>query len=120
VKTIIKLLITLVVLNAVWRAGSVAWAYYQFKDATQQALVFGGGTPVNTLHMEIMARAAEFDVPVAAENVSVQREGSRTWAEVAYTQPVELFPRYTYPMDFQFRVESFATLGISNEPNRRR
>jgi hypothetical protein len=120
VKTIIKLLITLAVLNAVWRAGSVAWSYYQFKDATQQALVFGGGTATNTLHTEIMSRAAEFDVPVAPENVSVQREGSRTWADVAYTQPVELFPRFTYPVDFRFTVDSFATLGISNEPNRRR
>lgn len=115
-KTILKLLVTLAVLNAVARAGSAAWTYYQFKDAVQQAVIFGAGTPVTQLHNQVLARAAEMEVPLAPENVGVEREGARTWASVAYTQPVEFFPRVVYPIEFSFRVEGFAATPIRNEP----
>jgi hypothetical protein len=107
-KTILKLLIMLAILNAAARAGSAAWTYYQFKDAVQQTLLFGSRTPPNELHGQIMAKATEFDVPVVPENVSVQREDKRTWAEVVYTDPVEFFPRYSRPITFRFTVEETA------------
>jgi hypothetical protein len=112
-KTLIKLLVMLAVLNAVARAGSAAWTYYQFRDAVQQSVIFGSGTPIGELHGQILARANELEVPVTAEQVTVQREGTRTWADVSYTQPVELFPRYTYPFDFEFSVDGYAVVGAT-------
>jgi hypothetical protein len=117
VKTILKLLVMLAVLNAVARAGSAAWTYYQFKDAVQQSVIFGGNASVTDLHNQIMTKAEEMDVPLPPENVSVQREGTRTWADVAYRQPVEVFPRFVYPIDFRFTVDAFAA-SLTNEPPR--
>jgi hypothetical protein len=35
----------------------------------------------------------------------VTRDGLKTTAAAAYTQPVEVFPNYKYPVKFQFTVE---------------
>ena len=107
-KTILKLVIMLAILNAVFRAGSAAWTYYQFKDSVQQTLLFGAGTSPAELHTQILAKAGEFELPVTAEDVSVQREDKRTWADVVYIEPVEFFPSYSRPITFRFTVEEIA------------
>jgi hypothetical protein len=106
-KTLIKLLVTVAVLNAAARAGMAAWKYYQLKDAAQQSVIFGGNSPTTQLHNQIVEKAAELGVPLPPENVTVERNGARTIAAAAYREPVELFPRYTYPMEFSFSVEGF-------------
>ena len=107
-KTIIKLLIALVIINAAARAGMAAWSYYQLKDAAQQIITFNPRTAPIELHNQILGRARELNVPLASENISVEREGTRTRADAAYVQPVELFPNYIYPMNLSFRVEAFS------------
>jgi hypothetical protein len=107
-KTIIKLLITLAILNAAARGAMAAWTYYQFKDQAEQLVIFGARSSTTELHNQIVATAAELDVPLAPENVTVEREGARTRAQAAYVQPVEFFPSYTYPLNFSFSVEGFS------------
>jgi hypothetical protein len=107
-KTVIKLLVAAAILHAVYRAGMSAATYYELKDASQQMLVFGGSATPAQLQESILAKAEELAVPLAPENVIVQREGVRTTAEASYTDPVELFPRYRYPFNYSFRVEAFS------------
>ena len=107
-KTIIKLVITLIILNAIARGAMAAWTYYQFKDATQQLVLFGSRTSTTELHNRILEKAAELNVQLAPENVNIEREGTRTRAEAAYVQPVEFFPNYIYPVNLSFTVEEFA------------
>lgn len=106
-KTIIKLLITVALLNAAARGAMAAWTYYQFRDKTEQLVIFGSRTSTAQLHNQITETAAELNVPIAPENITVERNGARTRAEAAYVQPVEFFPNYTYPVNFSFRVEGF-------------
>jgi hypothetical protein len=108
VKTIIKLLIAAALLNAAVRGGMAAWTYYQFRDRAEQLVIFGAAATPQELQNQIVETAAELDVPIDPENVTVEREGARTRAEAAYVQPVELFPNYTYPVNFSFRVEGFS------------
>lgn len=108
IKTAIKLLITVAILNAVVRCGIVSWHYYEFKDATLSLLTFGGGEATATLHNHIVDKAMEMALPVQPENVEVSRELNKTIASVKYTQPVEVFPRYVYPVDFSFTVSAVA------------
>ena len=107
-KTIIKLLIVLVFLNAAVRCGVVAWDYYQLKDAAQQAVVFGGGATPAQVREEIMKKAAELEVPLTEEGLDVRREGTRTYAIASYTQPVEYFPSKVYPVQLSFQVDALA------------
>jgi hypothetical protein len=107
-KTLLKVLIAAVILNATVRAAMAAWSYYQFKDAAQQTILFGGQSTPAELQESIVRRAGELGLPIGPEDVEVRRDGPRTVAEASYTQPVELFPRYTYPFEFTFTVDSFA------------
>ena len=107
-KTILKLLIAAAILNGTARAAMATWRYYQFKDATQQTLIFGANATTAQLHDLILQRAGELELPVQPENVEVTRDGQRTLARASYTESVELFPRYFYPFDFSFAVDELA------------
>lgn len=107
-KTIIKLLIVAAILNACARGAIAAWSYYQFKDVTEQALIFGANASPAVLHEQIMRRAADLEIPVQSQDVQVMRDGARTLAQVSYTQAVELFPNYEYPFKFSFSVNALA------------
>ena len=107
-KTLIKLAIAAAMLNAAARGGMAAWTYFEFRDATQELVVFGARSTPEQLHEQIVERAVDLDVPVLPEDISVQREGARTWADVHYTQAVEFFPRFTYPVEFSFSVDGFS------------
>lgn len=107
-KTILKLAIALAIINAAFHGGEAAWRYYQFKDATQQLIIFGSQEHTNELHNRIVEKAAELRVPLLPENVAVHRQGYRTSVDASYTQPVEYFPNQIYPIDLKFSIESYA------------
>ena len=94
-------------------------SYYQFKDETQQMILFGQGQSVSDLTSQILGEATKRDVPLDEEGVTVSREGARTVAEVAYTDSIELFPRYFYPVDFEFSAEAYGVAGASGARPRR-
>ena len=104
-KTIIKLLIVLVIINALFRVGVVAAKYYQFKDSSQQLVTFGAGIGPGQLQNRIMDKATELEVPIDLDDITVTRDGFHTTATAAYTESVEVFPSYTYPIPFTFKVD---------------
>ena len=109
-KTIIKLLITAVFLNALYRTGVEAMRYYEFKDAAYQIALFGGFDSEGTLHTRVVQRAADLKVPIAPEQITVRRaDGQRVTIAAEYDQPVELFPRFTRSAKLSFNVEAYAT-----------
>ena len=118
-KTIIKLLIAAVLVNGAYRSGSVFLKYYQFKDETQQMILFGQAETVTALTSQILGEAMKRDVPLNDDGVTVNRQGMRTVAEVAYTENVELFPRYFYPVKFSFNAEAYGVAGASPVSPRR-
>ena len=112
-KTVIKLIIAAVLVNAAYRSGSVFLKYYQFKDETQQMVLFGQAETPPALTSQILNEAVKREVPLDGDGVSVNREGMRTVAEVSYTERIEIFPRYFYPVDFSFSAEAYGVAGAS-------
>jgi hypothetical protein len=108
VKTIIKLLIVIAILNAVVRAGLAMARYYELKDEAQQLVTFGADAAPNELQNEIMKKAEELQVPLDYDDLNVARDGVRTIATGSYTEPIELFPSYQYPYTFTFTVEGLS------------
>ncbi len=104
-KTLIKLLIVAAIVNATARVGMAAARYYQLKDESQELVTFGGNIVLGELQNQILLKAEQLRLPLASEDVLVTREGLRTTASAAYTDSVEVFPNYKYPIRFQFRVE---------------
>jgi hypothetical protein len=108
IKTLITLVIVAVVLNATYHAGVATWRHFKVRDEAQQLILFGGRVPTSELEEQIAFIAQEVGVPINPEDIIVSREGPRTIAEAYYTMPVELFPRFFYPIDLSFTVEAFA------------
>ena len=117
-KTIVKLLIATVVINAAARAGIVTMRYYQLREAAQQTVLFGADASPEDLRDRILQQAQALKVPVRPENVLVKRQGGRTWADASYRQSVEYFPNQEYPMDLSFSVEAYAMV-LAPPPARR-
>jgi hypothetical protein len=106
-KTVIKIAILLLVLNAAARVGFAAWHYFQLRDEARQIATFGGGHSETELHNLILEKAAVLDVPLEPQGLTVRREGLETIIEAAYTQPVQLVPKYyTYPVNLNFTVNA--------------
>ena len=106
-KTLLKIVLVVVIINAATRAGIAAMRYYQFKDAAQQAVLFGAESSPEDIQQLILQRAQKLNLPVLVDDVQVNREGARTWADASYRQEVELFPNQEYPVDLSFSVESY-------------
>jgi hypothetical protein len=116
-KTIIKILIAIAILNASARVGMAAASYYQLKDASQELLTFGAQASPGEIQNHIFQKAQGFNVPLEAEDVEVTRNGPRTTAKAAYTQDVEVFPSYMYPITFRFSVEALSMAGLKGDNN---
>jgi hypothetical protein len=117
-KTVLKIVIALVFLNAVIRGADSLWSYYKFKDEAQRMLLFGSGSTTEELQAQILSAAADLEIPLAAERLSVRRDGRRSVAEASYTQRVEFFPNYPYPVEFSFVVEAVSISPAAPERKR--
>jgi hypothetical protein len=107
-KTVLKLLIAVALLNAVVRGGDSVWNYYQLKDAAQRALLFGSQRTSQQVHAQIMERALELQLPLEPEDLSVRWRTGRRVAEASYTEQIEFLPTYRYPVLFSFNVDTVA------------
>ena len=116
IKTVITVLITLAILNAAVRMGGAAVSYYQLKDEAQQLITFGARTTTAQLHERILAHAAELDIPLEPGDLYVSREGDRTFVDAYYTQPVEVFPNMSVPVQLSFSIDSFAVATAQARP----
>ena len=104
-KTLIKLLIAVAIINATARYGLSTWTQYQFRDSVQQILLFGADASTDDLENEIMMEAERQDVPLEREKVDVQQRDAVVTAEASYLDEIELFPGYKYPKTWTFDIE---------------
>ena len=118
-KTVIKLLVALAIVNGVVRVGLAEMKYYQFKDQSQQLVTFEEDAPVADIQNQLVESAANLELPIASDDIEVTREGQYTRATASYTQPVEVFPNYTYTMQFQFTVEGVKFAGAGSFARRK-
>jgi hypothetical protein len=60
----------------------------------------------------VLDKASELNVPLDPENLDVSRDRDLTVVSVVYTQPVELFPNFLYPLELSFAVEARSLVGL--------
>ena len=110
-KNVLKIVIVVIVLHAMAQAGMVAWTYYRFRDTAQQLITFGPWVPTGELYEQILSTGREFGLPLEVDDVTVERQGSRTTASARYIQQYEFFPNNFYPVELSFQVETFSIAG---------
>jgi hypothetical protein len=110
-KTIAKLVIAALIVNATWRAGSAYWRYYKFKDELQQTALFGGSKTERDLQIRVLEIAQRMQLPVAPDSVTVRRDEYHTAINASYTERIELVPTYYYPYQFNVNLDILTLAG---------
>lgn len=108
VRTALKLALVAIVANATWHLFTVYAANYKFKDNVQYAAQYRGKKSDEDLRRQVIDLAAEADVPIDPDQLTVTHRESDTTIDAAYTRVVELFPGFTYPWPFVVHVEATA------------
>ena len=100
-KTIIKLVIALLLLAACVNAGRALYRNYQFEDAVHDALLFNTRASEREIVDLVTKTAADYDVPIGADDISVQVVGSDVTVDMPYTEHVVPVPG-VYAIDWTF------------------
>jgi hypothetical protein len=108
IKLIIKLAIVALVANAAWHMMSAYTSYYKFKDAVQQATQFGNDKSIEQLKTRIFALAADYDVPIGEDDLTIKREAQHTIVDSSYSKTIDLLPGYARPWTFQVHLDTFS------------
>ena len=64
-KTLIKLIVVVLILNAVYRVGSAYWTHYQFQDSIQELAQFSEHATPDELRTRILEQAGTLGVPLS-------------------------------------------------------
>src|SRR5215831_12410333 len=114
-KTIIKVVIAIALINGAARVGMAYANFYQLKDAAQELITFNSSKLSDVdLQNQVAAKATTLNLPLDPANIDVHRDGPKTTVTAAYTLPVEVFPNYKYPINFNLSVDALQMTGLGN------
>ena len=106
IKTAIKLAFVALIANATWQLFNVYSPHFKFREAVQYAAQYRGEASDADLRQQVLQSAIQFDVPVAANDVTVTHEDKHTTVTLSYVRPVELAPGFIYPWAFSLKLRS--------------
>lgn len=103
-KTLIKLAIAALVVNAAYQLGTAYWDHYKFQDAVQQVAQFAERESADVIKGRVLDLAAENDLPIDAASIEVTRAHRRIDIDGAYEREILLAPGYRRPWSFTVDV----------------
>ena len=112
IKLAIKLGIAALIANAAWQAGRTFADHYQFRDEVRQAALIRGQTDAQ-LQSRVVALAANYEIPLTAEAISIRREERHIYVEGSYVRTVPIAPRVEYPWKFDWEVDAYVVDPVS-------
>ena len=101
-KTLIKLLIAALIVNACYRVGMAYWEYYEFEDSIEKAIQFSRQATPEQLTSAVMELAEERSIPLDQSSVKVTQVHRQVVVDASYERNVDVAPRL--PRKFQFDV----------------
>lgn len=105
IRTLIKLLLLAVVVNAGIKTVPAFWTYYKFRDAVEETAKYSSRRTKEEVASRVLQIAARMDVPLDPSQLRVTKHQARTRIVARYNTVLEPFPTKTYPWDFQIDVE---------------
>jgi hypothetical protein len=105
-KTVLKLIIVGLMLNALWRLGAAYVSFYEFRDSVRIAAL--GAKSDDVLRQKIVELASTYDLPLAEEDIIIRRDDHHTYVESSYTASVPVMPGYKYQWPFKVEVDAYA------------
>jgi hypothetical protein len=108
VRRVLRLLVALVVLHAVWKVGAAYWTHARLEDEIEQIALFAGPLDRAEVSRRVAAAADRLQVPLQPDRIVVRREGTRTFIDASYDAPLEVLPSVNYPWTFRASAEGWA------------
>ena len=113
-KTLLKIVITLVILTACFQAARYYFNNFQFEDAAQQRLLFETRASDAEVVNILTRLAGEYSLPLKPDDISVRMVGQDRIVEMEYTESVPLIPGvFSYPWKFTPRTSTRMLSGVS-------
>ena len=101
-RTLVKVVIFLLIVHALYRFVPVYFHYQQFKDAVHETALFSRGQTDAQIVDRVMELAEKYQIPLDREYVQVRRQHERTFIDAAYMESIEWLP--TYQRAWQFEI----------------
>jgi hypothetical protein len=105
-KIVLKLVIVVLMINALWRLGAAYVSFYEFKDSVRLAAMREGQSD-DVLRQKILELASTYGVPLAEEDITIRRAEHHTYVEGSYTAAVAVLPGYKYQWPLKVDVDAY-------------
>lgn len=93
IKTLFKLAVFLLMLNALVRFVPPYYHHQQFKEDVGKAALEWRKQPDAELVAELLAVAAKHEVPITVDNIAINRANDHLYVSIVYEVPLQLVPR---------------------------
>jgi hypothetical protein len=110
VKTLLKLAIAALILNATWRIGSEYLKDYELRDATHEAAMIEGQSE-EQLRQRVVELAQKYDAPVSDADVDITVDQRHVFVTLAYQKRIQVVPGYEYPWNFSWTADAYVLPG---------
>ncbi len=91
-KTIIKIVVALFLIVAMFNGGQAAFTNYSFEDAVHEGLLFNPNASDAEIVDMVMKLAREFGLPLEADSIRITSRGQDLTVNMSYTDVVPLVP----------------------------
>jgi hypothetical protein len=106
-KALVKVLVAVLIANALFRIGSAYVSYYRFQDAVLDLAIHSTDKRTEQLRDKVQQLASTYDEPIDADAVAIRREEHHTFIDGKYKKPVALVPGYEYQWPFTLSVDGY-------------
>ena len=105
-KTVFKLLIAALVINATWQFANAYISHYSFQDSVKEAALARRQTDAQ-LRQRIIALAADNNIPISDGDFTIRHGESHIFVEGGYDRPVPVFPGMEFPLHLAVSIDAY-------------
>jgi hypothetical protein len=91
-KTIIKIVVSLFLMTAMFNAGRAAFNNYSFEDAVHEGLLFDPNASDEKIVDMVVKLARDYEVPIDPDDIQIRSRGQDLMVDMSYTDTVVLVP----------------------------
>ncbi len=107
IKSVLKIVIAVLIANALFRVASAYISYYKFQDAVSEVAIRSSNQTDDQVKARVAELAAQYEEPLDADDVMVSRTEQHTYIDANYTKPVAVLPGYQYQWPFSLKVDGY-------------
>lgn len=104
-RTLFRLAILFFVAHALFRFVPPYWHHHQFKSSITELSETWGDPTDEEVMQHVLAAAAQHQVPITREHVTVRRVSEHVLVDLAYEVPIEWVPTVKKPWEFDLHLD---------------